>query len=312
MITLVVPTYNRSSVLSIVIDSFYAQDKVTEIVFVNDGGNDNTDDIISKVSLQYPQIKTQYIVNKTRAGAAQSRNVGVSHAVNEYILFCDDDMYLGDNYAAICLQKLQELNAAAVSGRLIYMRDGEDVAAARNRFGDGMRQGQLFWPHLCQCLNSAVFTGDQKTPMTHAVILTKKSLLQQFPFDANYVRGNGYREESDFQMNLYVHGYDIYTTNDCCTLHLPMSQVVGGGQRVGAWQRVYWSIVYTKYFFNKYYADYARRAELKAPQWVSFTVFCLFAVYKELFRPSLYSLYLFLTSSRRQHGGDGVQTPTRK
>lgn len=298
MITLIVPTYNRALVLLKVIDSFYKQENISEVIFVNDGGNDDTARIIDETSKNYPKIETKIFVNSVRMGAAQSRNIGVSHAKNEYILFCDDDMYLSDKYALICFEKLKSLNADVVSGRLIYMRAGETQIAAKTRYGNGMRQGKIFWPLLCLCRNSAIFLGDQKTPITHAVILTKKSLLNAFPYDSMYSRGNGFREESDYQMNLFVNGYSIYTTNDCCTLHLPMSEVTGGGQRASTLSRVYWSIFYTKYFFDKYYISYAKRINQKTPAWVALTAFSAYILYKEVLRPTLYRVYLFWSSSK--------------
>lgn len=312
MITLIVPTYNRALVLLRVIDSFYKQEHISEIIFVNDGGTDHTAKIIDEVSKKYPNIETKYIVNPSRIGAAQSRNIGVSHAKNEYVLFCDDDMYLDEKYALTCFEKMQSLNADVVSGRLIYMREGETQSCSKIRYGNGMRKGKIFWPLVCLCRNSVVFTGDQKTPMTHAVILTKKHLLTAFPYDPMYSRGNGFREESDYQINLFVNGYNIYTTNDCCTLHLPMSEVTGGGQRVPPYSRVYWSILYTKYFFDKYYAAYAKRLGQKTPKWLALTAFSAYISYKEMLRPTLYWFYLFLLSSKSQDDDDGAQTATKK
>ena len=60
-------------------------------------------------------------------------------------------------------------------------------------------------------------------------------------------------------MNLFVNGYDVYVTNDRHSFHLPMSQVVTGGQRTSRWRRLYWSVRYTRYFFAKYYSAYAQK-----------------------------------------------------
>jgi len=179
-----------------------------------------------------------------------------------------------------------------VSGRRVYMFDGEAPEQALRRFGLGLRDAMPFHPLLCEYVNGARFEGDIRQPVTNAVILTRRDLLLRHPFDPHYARGNGYREETDYQMNLFVHGHDIWVTNDCHSFHLPMSQVRSGGQRTSAWRRIYWEVRYTRYFFAKYYDAYARRLGLMAPRGVALLAFGLFSVYKELLRPHLHRLAL--------------------
>ncbi len=138
----------------------------------------------------------------------------------------------------LLLQKLQALNAGAVSGRRIYLTPGESRPKALRRFGSGMGTVKPFRPLMCEYVNGAKFSGDIAIPVTNAIILTRKSLLRQFPFDDYYARGNGYREETDFQMNLFVNGFDIHVTNDCHSFHLPLSQVRTGGQRTSFAQAI--------------------------------------------------------------------------
>lgn len=281
MITLIVPTRNRAHVLRLVLPSFYEQAQVDEIIFVDDAGTDDTAAVVSSFSRTYPAIHTLYLRNNERRGAAQSRNAGVQSARNEFILFCDDDMYLEKDYASVCLAKLQTYSAGAVSGRVVYMQDGENREDALRRFGDGTKDTPAFRPLLCQTVHNARFTGDLETPITHAVILTRKSLLLSHPFDPFYARGNGYREESDYQMNLFVNGYKNYITNDCHTLHLPLSSVMSGGQRVSFTNRIYWPVFYTFYFYRKYYARYARRMGLSLPMPIAALAFASYITAKE-------------------------------
>lgn len=290
MITMVIPTRNRAHTLRIVAESFFSQELVTEIIFVNDGGTDETAEVIADIGKNYPLVKASVYTNPTRTGASQARNVGAGMASNDYILFCDDDQYLESGYAKTCLNKLKEYNAGAVAGRLVYMRDGETREGALKRFGNGMRRTSLMHYTICETINGATFEGDKKVPFTHAIILTRKDLLLQFPFDSYYATGNGYREETDYQMNLFVNGYDIYVTNDTHTVHLPFSQVKTGGQRVKKMTRIYWSVFYTKYFFDKYYVRYAARIGLKTPKIIALAMFTVFIVYRETIRPFLYDL----------------------
>ena len=299
MITLVVPTRNRAHTLRLVAPSYFAQDEVSELIFVSDAGDDDTPAVIADVARQFPEKRWRMLRNESRLGASQSRNVGIAASTNDFILFCDDDEYLEDGYARTLLRKLRALNAGAVSGRRIYLKPGETQPQALRRFGSGMRAAAPFRRLICEYVNGAKFTGDIAIPITNAIILTKKSLLLQYRFDDFYARGNGYREETDYQMNLFVNGFDIYVTNDCHSFHLPMSLVRTGGQRTRPLLRLYWSIYYTRYFFSKYHARYAQRLGMKSPRWLALAAFCLFAAYRETLRPALYAIAMRVMAKRR-------------
>ena len=298
MITLIVPTRNRAHTLRLVAPSYFAQIGVDELIFVSDAGDDDTPDVIAELARQFPQKRVRVLRNQTRLGASQSRNVGVAASTNELILFCDDDEYLEAGYARILREKLQALNAGAISGRRIYMQPGESMPEALLRFGHGMRVTKPFRPLLCEGVNGARFYGDIAIPVTNAIILTRKSLLLKFPFDGYYSQGNGYREETDFQMNLFVNGFDIRVTNDCHSFHLPMSQVRTGGQRTSLLKRLYWSIYYTHYFYGKYYLRYAQRLELRSPRWFAFMVFSIHTAFRETLRPPLHAVAMRILARR--------------
>lgn len=290
MITLIVPTRNRAHTLRLVAPSYFEQELVSELIFVDDQGEDDTAQVLQQIAARYPHKRLHIIRNPERQGASQSRNIGVRSASNEYILFCDDDEYLEPGYARVCLQKLREQSLGAVSGRRVYMRTGETQADALRRFQRGLWRSRPFRPLLCEYVNGAIFEGDIDLPFTNAIILTHRSLLLQFPFDAYYSRGNGYREETDYQMNLFVHGHRICVTNEVHSLHLPLEQVRTGGQRTASLQRLYWSVHYTRYFFGKYYERYARRLGLRAPRWAALGAFAIFSAYRETLHPPLYKV----------------------
>jgi len=279
--------------------SYFAQESVDEIIFVIDEGTDDTEAVVSAIGADFPDVTLKFIRNPARLGASMSRNVGIKQARNDYILFCDDDEYLEPGYAATCLRKLKDLNAGAVSGRRVYMRAGETPEQAVARFGNGLRRTAPFNFLLCEYVNGAIFEGDIEMPFTNAIILTTKANLDRYGFDGYYARGNGYREETDYQMALSLDGHPIYATNECHSIHLPMTEVRSGGQRVQSFRRVYWSIYYTAYFYGKYYARYARKYGLKYPKAVALAAFAGFSTYREFIRPKLYPVALWAVSALR-------------
>ncbi len=166
MITMVVPTRDRAHMLRRVAESYFRQAGVSEMIFVVDAGTDDTAAVIEDVGRRYPAVRQKLVCNPNRVGASQSRNRGVAEAANDFILFCDDDEYLEPGYALTCLDKLLDTGCAAVSGRRVYMLDGELPEQAVRRFGIGLRQAKPFHKLLCEYVNGATFDHDIELPFT--------------------------------------------------------------------------------------------------------------------------------------------------
>jgi glycosyltransferase involved in cell wall biosynthesis len=85
-ISVIIPTYNRASVLSRAIDSVLAQShSADEIIVVDDGSTDETQKLIES---QYPQINYIYQSNK---GVSAARNTGIQQANGNWICLLDSD-----------------------------------------------------------------------------------------------------------------------------------------------------------------------------------------------------------------------------
>lgn len=286
MISLIVPTRNREYTLRVVAESYYSVGLVDEVIFVVDASTDDTMSFLGELADRYPNVKTQILINKERLGASHNRMRGVRAASNPYVLFCDDDMFMTPNYGMVCLDKMTEYNAAAVSGRFFHRERGEPLGDAIRRFGSGLRRVRPFHPWTIFFNNEAVLDGDSVLPLTHACILTQREMVLKYGFDTHYDRGNGYREESDYQMNLFVNGHKIMVTNDAHTIHLHRTEVTTGGQRIGSrFKRIYWSVVYTGYFYGKYWNRYAKLMGIPFGRRTALAVFVVYQAYLVLVRP---------------------------
>lgn len=290
MISMVVPTRNRAYTLRRVLPSYFEQDGVGEIVLVDDAGTDDVADVFAEIGAAYPDVARCYTHNGERGGASRARQQGAARARYPYVLFCDDDEYLEPGYAAECLRLLIERDAGAVSGRRVYMRPGESREQALERFGNGLRRAAPFDYRLCELVNGARFDGVLSLPLTNSNILTRKDLVARFGFDPHYSTGNGYREESDYQMNLFVHGLPVLVSNAVHSLHLPMSEVRSGGQRVRRMRKFLWSVRYNAYFLDKYYAAYSSRLGLSQPLWFAKTYAAVYFAWRNFLRPPLYAV----------------------
>lgn len=93
--SIIVPVYNTHDYLEKCLESLVNQknmQSIYEIIVVNDGTPDNSEEIILEYKKNYSNI-IRYI-KKENGGVASARNVGVEKAVGEYILFVDSDDYL--------------------------------------------------------------------------------------------------------------------------------------------------------------------------------------------------------------------------
>jgi glycosyltransferase involved in cell wall biosynthesis len=285
-----VPTRNRAYTLRKVLPSYFEQQGLGEIILIDDAGTDDVADVFEVIGCGYPHITRRYVRNGTRGGASHGRQQGAAMAAHPFVLFCDDDEYLEPGYAAECLRLLIEREAGAVSGRRIYMLPGEEPQRALARFGNGLRRHAPFNYRLCEMVNGARFEGVLSLPLTSPNILTHKHLVERFGFDPHYSTGSGYREESDYQMNLFVHGYPVLITNSVHTFHLPMREVRSGGQRVRRVRKFVWSVRYNSYFLDKYYPAYRRAVGLRQPLWLAKVRSTAYFAWRNFVRPPLYAL----------------------
>lgn len=90
MISVIIPTHNRSESLKKSIESVLNQTyKNIELIIVSDGSTDNTEQVVKEFQKIYNFIKLISVIpNK---GANNARNEGIRLAKGNYIAFLDDD-----------------------------------------------------------------------------------------------------------------------------------------------------------------------------------------------------------------------------
>jgi len=91
-VSIVIPTYNRKNELRKLLDALNSEDypfRNFEVIVVDDGSSDGTGEFIESYA---SHINLVTIVHKENMGSAASRNDGVRTAVNEIVLFLDDDL----------------------------------------------------------------------------------------------------------------------------------------------------------------------------------------------------------------------------
>lgn len=100
--SIVVPVYNVEKYLSKCLDSILNQTyKDFELLIVNDGSPDNSQDIIDDYKQKYPETIKCFI--KENGGLSDARNYGIKRATGEYLVLVDSDDFIEP-------ELLQEIN----------------------------------------------------------------------------------------------------------------------------------------------------------------------------------------------------------
>ena len=95
-ISIIIPVYNAEKYLKKCIDSVINQNvESKEIILVNDGSIDNSQEIIDEYVAKYPDMIKA--IKQENAGQAVARNVGIENASGEFLAFLDSDDYLEEN-----------------------------------------------------------------------------------------------------------------------------------------------------------------------------------------------------------------------
>jgi len=94
-ITVAIPVYNCEKTLKTCLDSVINQTfSDYEILIINDGSPDNSEEICLQYKEKYERIK---YVRRENGGLAQVRNMALDKAKGKYLCFVDSDDYIDEN-----------------------------------------------------------------------------------------------------------------------------------------------------------------------------------------------------------------------
>lgn len=106
-VSVIIPVYNVENYLRKCLNSLVNQTlKDIEIIVVNDGTLDNSQEIIDEYVKKYPKKVVSIIQENGGQGAA--RNTGLLHAKGEYIGYVDSDDYVEENMYEELYKKAKE------------------------------------------------------------------------------------------------------------------------------------------------------------------------------------------------------------
>lgn len=115
IISIIVPIYNVEQYLSKCIDSIVNQTyKHIEILLVNDGSTDNSEEICLAYANKDSRIR---YFKKENGGLSDARNYGISRAKGDYLAFIDSDDFIHSEFIQRLHEAIERENAlVAVAG----------------------------------------------------------------------------------------------------------------------------------------------------------------------------------------------------
>lgn len=108
-LSVIVPVYNVCQYLERCLNSLCAQSYHNlEIVLVDDGSTDGSEELCDRYAHEYSYIKVVHIPN---AGVSNARNIGLSLVHGEYVTFVDADDWVAENFLETGMNALADSNA---------------------------------------------------------------------------------------------------------------------------------------------------------------------------------------------------------
>ncbi|MCI6998516.1 MAG: glycosyltransferase [Eubacterium sp.] len=126
-VSIIMPVYNAEKYLCEAIESVLNQTYTDfELLLINDRSTDNS----KGICVEYSKKDNRIILlenNSESHGPGPTRNIGLDHAIGEYIYFMDADDWIEDCLLQCVVNRMQETNADIVQFGVIYeSNDGND------------------------------------------------------------------------------------------------------------------------------------------------------------------------------------------
>ena len=141
VLSIIVAAYNAEATIKQVIDSVYSQKVDTslyELIIVNDGSKDQTEEILDSLVNSYPDMNLT-IRHIPNGGVCNARNYGLSVACGEYVTFMDSDDYYGESILSSFFEKYNQhphVDFWKYSAIEHYIEDGESLRDKVNDVAD--------------------------------------------------------------------------------------------------------------------------------------------------------------------------------
>ena len=145
LVTIIIPAYNAEKYIHKCLESVVHQNFTNyDVMIVNDGSLDNTENIIKEYKSKYSFI---YYYNKENGGLSSARNYGIDRLTDsKYVVFLDSDDYLDSEYLSNLVTEAEKNQLDVVcSGQYRITEDGKIISHVQYHLD---KEGKCVLRHL--------------------------------------------------------------------------------------------------------------------------------------------------------------------
>ena len=207
--SIVVPTYNRTHLVELCLDSLFNQSYPTtryEVIVVDDG---STEDTVERATMLAKQWNGAFrIIQKANGGPASARNAGLKASEAEIIAFIDSDCVAAPDWLEKLISTLVTAEAAGVGGPVL----GAEITSLVADYLEASK----FYRHR-------VRNGKVDYLITGNTAFRRMALLDVGGFRTI---GAGGSDDVDLSFKLQQAGYKLVTTDTGAVVHHGSPQTV--------------------------------------------------------------------------------------
>ena len=225
MISIIIPTYNRASLLPQAIESVLKQTYLGwELLVVDDGSTDNTEEVLQR----YLSSKIRYVKCPHLGLPAIARNVGIREARGEWIAFLDsDDIWLPERLERQMEVVQRRRDASLVCTNAYRKTDETDSDDMKEYVSGPDRKAAIYFEDLV--LENFVVTS--------TVLVRKDCLLELGGYDES--RDLLASEDYDLWLRLSMHHKIEYLSEPLVIYRdVPEEGIRGSQSRLGYWRGI--------------------------------------------------------------------------
>lgn len=122
--SVIIPVYNVKDYLEKCVQSVLAQHSDEyEIILVDDGSTDGSGELCDTIAAKNPHCIR--VIHKPNGGLGDARNVGLEHALGDYLVFLDSDDYIDESMLEELSAQIEQTHADIITFGFRMDKDGD-------------------------------------------------------------------------------------------------------------------------------------------------------------------------------------------